>query len=104
MPDQEYEGWKNYETWCVALWINNDQGTQETVLDMARACKGNKGIVASVNQSHYDLSHQLKDWIEEQNPLADSASMFSDLLNAALSEVDWYELAESFLQDIKEEE
>ena len=24
MSTQTYEGWKNYETWNCALWINND--------------------------------------------------------------------------------
>ena len=24
--DVSYNGWENYETWNVALWINNDQG------------------------------------------------------------------------------
>jgi hypothetical protein len=98
MTDDEkgYNGWKNYETWLVALWINNDQGTQETALDMARECKNNE-------HANYDVSHQLKDWIEEQNPLNDNADLFTDLLNAALSEVDWYEIAESFLNDIKDE-
>ena len=24
--DISYNGWENYETWNVALWINNDQG------------------------------------------------------------------------------
>lgn len=26
LTDQTYNGWTNYETWNVALWIGNDQG------------------------------------------------------------------------------
>jgi len=24
--EQKYNGWKNYETWNVTLWIGNDEG------------------------------------------------------------------------------
>lgn len=28
-----YQGWKNYETWNVALWINNDQSLYNAMRD-----------------------------------------------------------------------
>jgi hypothetical protein len=32
--DISYNGWENYETWNVALWINNDEG----FYNLARQC------------------------------------------------------------------
>jgi len=26
MTTKEYNGWTNYETWLVKLWIDNDEG------------------------------------------------------------------------------
>ena len=25
-PDKEYNGWTNYETWNVGLWLGGDEG------------------------------------------------------------------------------
>ena len=33
MTDDTHNGWKNYETWNVALWIGNDEGLYDTARD-----------------------------------------------------------------------
>ena len=35
-----YNGWKNYQTWNVALWIGNDEGLYLAAVDFAERCKG----------------------------------------------------------------
>ena len=96
MNQKNYNGCKNYETWVTALWIDNDYGSYQY------RCE----LVEQVKEEHEDenkrencLASSLKDWIEEQNPLADDASVFADLLNSALSEIDWHEIAENFLSE-----
>ena len=42
--DISYNGWENYETWNVALWINNDQG----LYDIAGRCDDYQDFVDSI--------------------------------------------------------
>ena len=35
LTDTEYNGWTNYETWNVALWIGNDEG----LYNIAKQCR-----------------------------------------------------------------
>ena len=48
--DQTYNGWENYETWNVALWLQNDEGfyslareagNYEDFVDALEACSFN---------------------------------------------------------------
>jgi hypothetical protein len=90
-------GWKNYATWNVALWIDNDQGSYSTRCEMAQKCWDN---TLDKEDAKCSLAESLKDYVEEMNPIRDQSSLFNDLLNAALGEVDWYEIADSFLDDV----
>jgi hypothetical protein len=109
MNDETYNGWKNYETWLVGLWLDNDQGSYEYWREQARehwnsapTCKqARQGIWTAEEAAAFNLADQLKEEIENSSPLTD-ADLFSDLLNSALSEVDWQEVAENFLTEFKE--
>jgi hypothetical protein len=101
-----YNGWGNYETWAVALWIDNDQRnyshgqlSAQNAYDNAEASES----FTREEQAVIDLANELKEWIESENPLASDVSMFADLLNAALGEVDWHEIAEHLLSDVDKE-
>ena len=103
-----YNGWKNYETWNVALWIDNDRGSYGTRQAMAQeawdSARAGQAYSTQTREdaARYALSQALKEWIEGEAPDL-GASMFADLLNAALREVDWYEIAGNFLEDVERE-
>ncbi len=84
---KEYNGWSNYETWVVHLWLTNDQGTDEYVRDKVRGL------------NTCDACEALEVIVSDDNPLEGQASMHADMLNAAISSVNWYELAKAFKDD-----
>lgn len=100
--EKSYNGWKNYETWAMALWIDNDEGTYNQSREMAKdaleAHNERTGYGATAAGS---LAHYLKEWQEEMMPEI-KASVWSDLLRAAFSEVDWFEIAENYLEEVTE--
>jgi len=94
-----YNGWANYETWCVNLWIDNDQGTQEMWAEStARIWEQSERKEEAVSA----LASMLK---EELSVVPDEVTgMMADLLGAALGEVDWHEIAEHMVENHIQEE
>ena len=90
MTKHKYNGWTNYETWNYKLWLDNNQETYDAVRTLAKK-----------HNDAFDLSIELSKVAHDNAPLLE-ASFYSDVLNASISEVNFFEIAESYLEEIKE--
>jgi len=103
---ETYNGARNYETWIVHLWLSNDHFTYaywwHNACDEWRNAKATD-ILTREQVACDHLAARLKVEIEEHTPRRDT-DLYADLLTAALSRVDWYEVAEAFLEGIPDEE
>jgi hypothetical protein len=101
-PDKKYNGWTNYETWVTALWLDNDFDLY-TKLNTRAMQFYNEGsseydVDEAVKQATYKLSLEIKKLIEDNTPT--TKGVYADLLNASISEIDWYEIAEHYTNEL----
>lgn len=91
---KKYNGWANYPTWNMNIWLNNDEYTQERCVEMANEA-----------DSVGELADSLKEFGEELFLLADDCSetpitgVNADLLTWAQGMIDWDEIAKNYWQD-----
>jgi len=105
MQHKEYNGWTNYETWLMSLWIDNEESTSRywnaTAQEEYDEAEADRSFSRD-ERATLNLSDRLKNEFEEQQPDL-GASFWSDMLNAAMSEVNWYEIAEHHIADVEKE-
>lgn len=102
-----YQGWRNYETWAVALWLDNERSSYDHWRESARRCQREAptdprvldGIWTPNEAATFNLADQLREEIQEACPLT-TPTMYANLLIAALSEVDCHEIAASLLDEL----
>jgi hypothetical protein len=102
----DYNGWKNYETWNLKLWLDNDQDTYHYWQHAAREAltvdaqpKGSFSLAASAQ-----LADQIEAEITKDAPHLTGFGFYSDILSASIREVAYREIAESMLEDLQEED
>lgn len=89
-----YQGHSNYETWAVSLWIDNDESMYRHRLALAQECiRDNDSKDAAVTA----FADRLEEWVEDGKP--ELEGVYADLLNGALSEVDWRDLANTWMNE-----
>jgi hypothetical protein len=107
--DTTYNGWKNYPTWAVNLWLANDEGlyherrarARQVIADANEDEMVTKGYWTVAEAQRYRLADSLKQWVTDDLAPDLGASFGADLLGYALGEVDWHEIAASAIEDVQ---
>jgi hypothetical protein len=103
-----YNGYTNYQTWATAFWIDNDESCPEELLDQIREAidKPNSNPYMSEESHRRFKAKECVQQFVEETMLADIQGVNGlafDLLNSAISDIDWYDLAQHYLSTLKEE-
>lgn len=98
MRTAKYQGYANYETWLITLWIDNEEDSysqwRNRALDIAKEKTNGKPLRGRLKRGVIaELADELKTEFTDGQPVLEG--FWSDLLSSALGEVDWYEVAET---------
>lgn len=94
MCNETYNGWTNHATWAANLWL--DGLTLEELIN-----PDDYSDESDDRLMLFYLADAIKEYVQEFNPLADEANLYSDLLNSAISSIDYRRIAEGYLEDYR---
>ena len=108
----KHNGYTNYETWVINLWISNEEASYNYYRDLARNIY-NKAwdtkYLSKYEEACRNLAHELE--ATYQSNMADileksgaENTVWSDLIGNALSNVNWHEIAGQLLDEFSQVE
>ena len=95
MSNQKYNGWTNWETWNFKLWIDNSADSYTSVLFLTLEVKEAEEGVFTLSKELESLANDL---CEES--VTFETGFFADVCNSAIKKVNFYEIAESYLEEL----
>lgn len=89
---EKYQGWSNYETWNVNLWLNNDEATYREI--RALCLDGNDEYAGSQKLQNFVMEEILK--VLDRFTETTYSGIVSDVSQANLKLVNWLEIWRGF--------
>lgn len=83
--DGTYNGWTNFPTWAAYTWLSNFEESYRAA-----------GEIVEQAGNTFRGADEIRDWVVDNSPLGEDASMYADILGWALQIVDWDAIARAF--------
>lgn len=95
MSNTPYNGWTNYETWCVHMHLSTSLRIQDAVGNIGLISREPGDVQGEIIDS---LAELVKREHMERMP-AHVGRVWTDLLTHSLGAVDWHEIATRLLEE-----
>ena len=93
----KYNGWTNYETWVCNLWFDNFEFSE--MLDMFDGCEDKGDILNNIEDY---IKNYVEEYVECTTPNGTNG-FIQDMLNSAIQEIDYRDIAEHYVDDVADE-
>lgn len=86
-----YNGYTNYETWLVNLWMDSDGITNYF------------GETIDARTNAYDLGKEISEYYDEDSErvFGGKAGLYADIVTQTLKEVNWQEIASGIIDSYR---
>jgi len=95
-----YNGWTNYETWLCNIWFDNFDFIED--MEMFEKCEDNCDVLNIIEDY---IKSTVEEFVEYSltRSWGDVHGFIHDMLNASISEIDWRDIAEHYVDDVVDE-